>query len=62
MPRMQEYALNAETLATLLREAEAAHAQYEHSLGHADDDWPAWYATYIIDALDRKERSEVGGG
>jgi hypothetical protein len=59
---MNEYTLNAETLATLLREAEAAHAAYEKSLGHADDDWPAWYASYILDELDRRERGEVGGG
>lgn len=59
---MNSYTLDAELLASLLREAEAAHAAYERSLGHADADWPAWYATYIVEELDRRERSEVGGG
>ena len=38
-------------LAVLLREAERAHADYEKSLGHPDDDWPDWYATYIAQRL-----------
>jgi hypothetical protein len=38
-------------LAVLLREAERAHGEYEKTLGHPDDDWPAWYATYIADRL-----------
>lgn len=36
-------------LAQLLRDAEAAHAEYEKKLGHADADWPAWYAQYILE-------------
>jgi len=40
-----------ERLAQLLREAEAAHAQFEKSLGHADSDWPSWYAQYILKAV-----------
>ncbi len=43
--------LSVERLAELLREAEAAHADYEGALGHADADWPAWYARYIVDKL-----------
>ncbi len=38
-------------LAVLLREAERAHADFEKSLGHPDDDWPDWYATYIAERL-----------
>jgi hypothetical protein len=43
------------TLERLLREAEAAHAAYERETGRRDDNWPAWYARYIITELqDRK--------
>ncbi len=38
---------SAEELSDLLRAAEAAHGQYEQQLGHADANWPAWYARYI---------------
>ena len=44
--------LTEERLAELLREAEAAHAEYEQSLGSRDDDWPAWYAHYIVTKLE----------
>jgi hypothetical protein len=43
--------LSAERLAELLREAERAHAEYEHELGRRDDDWPAWYAQFIVERL-----------
>ncbi len=46
-------ALTAEQLAVALREAETAHAEYERTLGHADADWPTWYATFIVDRLDQ---------
>jgi hypothetical protein len=46
-------AITAEQLALELREAEAAHAEYERELGHADPDWPAWYARFIVDRLDQ---------
>ncbi|MEU7833949.1 MULTISPECIES: hypothetical protein [unclassified Nonomuraea] len=36
-------------VADALRRAEAAHGQYEQELGHADPDWPAWYAQYMAD-------------
>jgi len=36
-------------LTALLREAEAAHAKYEAQTGERDDDWPAWYAKYILE-------------
>ncbi|HYK28034.1 MAG TPA: VOC family protein [Streptosporangiaceae bacterium] len=36
-----------EALAEALRHAEAAHGNYEKKLGHADPDWPSWYAQYM---------------
>jgi hypothetical protein len=43
-----------EELAELLKEAERAHGEYEGEIGRRDDDWPTWYAGYILDRL--KER------
>jgi hypothetical protein len=43
--------LTVERLAGLLREAEAAHGEYEKTLGHRDDNWPEWYAKYILEKL-----------
>jgi len=34
-------------LASALRRAEAAHGVHEKSLGHRDENWPAWYAEYM---------------
>ncbi|MGZ8563777.1 MAG: hypothetical protein ACXWWU_09175 [Candidatus Limnocylindria bacterium] len=38
-------------VATLLREAEGAHALYEAVVldGVYDQDWPRWYATYAVE-------------
>lgn len=47
------YEVTVEELASLLREAEAAHAEYETRLGHRDDDWPRWYAAYILEHLEK---------
>ena len=46
--------LTTEDLATLLREAERAHAEYERELGSRDEDWPSWYAGYILDKLNER--------
>jgi hypothetical protein len=46
-------AITAEELAAELREAEAAHGAYEKELGHRDEDWPDWYAKFIVDRLDQ---------
>lgn len=35
-------------LASAFRRAEAAHGEYEKQLGHRDEDWPTWYAEYMI--------------
>jgi hypothetical protein len=45
--------LSAERLTELLREAERAHGAFEKELGRRDEDWPAWYAQYILDRLSR---------
>ncbi|HJS70187.1 MAG TPA: hypothetical protein VJ744_05220 [Gaiellaceae bacterium] len=44
--------LTRERLAGLLREAEQAHGEYERELGHRDEDWPGWYADYILRKLE----------
>ena len=53
--------LTKEELTALLREAEAAHGKYEtEELGGArDEEWAAWYAEFIVNAL--RERSERPG-
>ncbi len=48
--------LPREELARLLRDAERAHAEYERELGHRDEDWPSWYAGWILDQLERREQ------
>ena len=40
--------LSQEQLAKLLREAEEAHGAYETQLGHSDENWPDWYAAFIL--------------
>ena len=46
--------LTKEDFAALLREAEGAHAEYERELGSRDEDWPSWYAGYILDRLNER--------
>ena len=52
-------ALTVDRLAAVLREAEAAHGAYERQLGHRDEDWPTWYARYMLEPL---RRMLAGGG
>lgn len=40
--------LSVDDLAKLLHDAEDAHGEYEKGLGHRDEDWPHWYADYIL--------------
>jgi len=47
--------LTQEQLAELLRDAERAHAEYERELGTRDEDWPDWYAAYILERLAERE-------
>jgi catechol 2,3-dioxygenase-like lactoylglutathione lyase family enzyme len=35
-------------LATALRRAATAHGQHEERIGHADANWPDWYAEYMV--------------
>jgi catechol 2,3-dioxygenase-like lactoylglutathione lyase family enzyme len=35
-------------LATALRRAAAAHGEHEKRIGKHDEDWPDWYAEYIV--------------
>jgi catechol 2,3-dioxygenase-like lactoylglutathione lyase family enzyme len=39
---------SAGDLAGALRRAEAAHAEHEKRIGKADENWPDWYASYIV--------------
>jgi hypothetical protein len=48
--------LTTAQLADLLREAERAHGEFEKTLGRRDEDWPSWYADYILRRL-REERA-----
>ena len=49
------YEVTVDELAGFLREAESAHAEYEKSLGRRDDDWPTWYARFILDKMERDD-------
>jgi hypothetical protein len=31
-----------------MRRASAAHGEHEKRIGHADPDWPDWYARYMV--------------
>lgn len=35
-------------LASAMRRAEAAHGEHEKRLGARDENWPAWYADYMV--------------
>ena len=39
---------SAADLAQALRRAAAAHGKHEQEIGHADPDWPDWYAQYMV--------------
>jgi catechol 2,3-dioxygenase-like lactoylglutathione lyase family enzyme len=39
---------SAGDLANAMRRAEAAHGQHEARTGQRDEDWPAWYAAYMV--------------
>jgi len=39
---------NASDLAGALRRAEAAHGEHEKLTGKRDENWPDWYAAYIV--------------
>jgi hypothetical protein len=39
---------SANDLASALRRAAAAHGEHESRIGQRDEDWPDWYAAYIV--------------
>lgn len=39
---------SANDLASALRRAAAAHGEHEKRAGHADPNWPDWYAQYLV--------------
>jgi catechol 2,3-dioxygenase-like lactoylglutathione lyase family enzyme len=39
---------SVEKLAEALRRAAAAHGKHEERMGQADEDWPDWYALYMV--------------
>jgi hypothetical protein len=39
---------SVEDLAAALRRAEAAHGEHEQRIGEADENWPDWYALYMV--------------
>ena len=50
--------LTKEDLEKLLREAEKAHGEYEQKLGQRDDNWPSWYAEFIVQKLRDREKQK----
>lgn len=58
---MNEKIVTQQALEQLLREAEQAHAEYERTLGHPDENWPAWYAEYIYRKLQPAGPAEKAG-
>jgi predicted enzyme related to lactoylglutathione lyase len=44
-------------LAAALRRAEAAHGVHEQQLGHRDEDWPSWYAEYMVQEQSSKSEA-----
>jgi len=50
--------LTKEHLERLLREAEKAHGEYEQKLGRRDDNWPSWYAEFIVKKLWEGEKEK----
>ena len=39
---------SVDELAEALRRAAAAHGEHEARTGEADENWPAWYALYMV--------------
>jgi len=53
--------LTQEELAELLREAAKAHHAYEQGLAGRDEDWPGWYAAFILERLRSSSSPDVAG-
>src|SRR5262249_19685575 len=39
---------SAEDLSAAMRRAAVAHGEHEKRIGAADENWPAWYASYMV--------------
>jgi catechol 2,3-dioxygenase-like lactoylglutathione lyase family enzyme len=39
---------SASDLAEAMRRAARAHGEHEKRIGHADENWPDWYASYMV--------------
>jgi hypothetical protein len=39
---------SAPELASAMRRASVAHGEHEKRIGHADENWPSWYAEYMV--------------
>jgi hypothetical protein len=53
---------SAPELAEALRRAAAAHGRHEQEIGHADANWPDWYAQFMIDEQAGKPAATAGEG
>ncbi|MCD4739970.1 hypothetical protein K8R43_02110 [archaeon] len=51
---MAQYELNVERLELLIVEAKIAHSKFERKMGRTDNEWPIWYAHYIMKKLDEQ--------
>jgi catechol 2,3-dioxygenase-like lactoylglutathione lyase family enzyme len=49
---------SANDLANALRRAEAAHGEHEKRTGQRDENWPEWYAAYMVAEQAGKERPQ----
>jgi hypothetical protein len=52
---------SAADLAAALRRAAAAHGRHEAEIGHADANWPDWYAQYMVDEEAGRPGEEAKG-
>jgi hypothetical protein len=48
-------------LASALRRASAAHGQHEARAGQADQNWPDWYAEYMVREQNDQEMPQSAG-
>ncbi|GAC1356838.1 MAG: hypothetical protein NVS2B12_26870 [Ktedonobacteraceae bacterium] len=48
---MTQKALTQDKLAPLLSQTEQAYGKYEETLGYRDENWPRWYADFMLDHL-----------
>lgn len=56
------YDLTVDQLAALLHEAELAHGEHEKTLGHRDEEWPRWYADYMLKKIHESSPSTMSPG